>query len=65
MDPIPDPKTWMYSATPEELKAAYEKLKKEVTIEDLLPILTEEDGVPMEELLAEIEANRGKGSTPP
>lgn len=63
MEPNQDPKNRPRSATPDEIKAAYEKAKSQFGIEDLLPILTEEDGVPFEDLLAEITKKRSEGKS--
>jgi hypothetical protein len=55
MDPIPDPKDWKFHATAEEIKAFYEKAKREFSENDLRLFFTEEEGVPFESVLAELE----------
>jgi hypothetical protein len=54
-DPIPDPKTWKFSLTQDEIRAYYAKAKAEFSEDDLRLFFTEEEGVPFEELLAELD----------
>ena len=56
MQSFPDPKTWKFAVTPEELKRLYERAHREFTEADLLKLFTNEEGIPFDELLAELEA---------
>jgi hypothetical protein len=55
MPDAPDPTRWRFEATPEEIRAAYEKAKQDFSEEDLKKILTEDEGIPFEELLEELK----------
>jgi hypothetical protein len=49
--------------TPEELQAFYTKVKKEFKPEDLIDFFTEEEGIPLDDFIKEIEETFGKPKT--
>jgi hypothetical protein len=52
-----DPNIWKFDATPEEIRAQYERARKEITDEELLRgLFTEEPGRSLDEVIQEIEA---------
>jgi hypothetical protein len=58
MPDVPDPKKWRFEATPEEIRAAYEKAKRDFSEEDLKKFFTEEEGVPLDEFIDELKRMR-------
>ncbi len=44
-----------FNPTPEEMKAFYEKAKREFSTKDLLKFFIDEEGQPFEELITELE----------
>jgi hypothetical protein len=54
---VNEPTTPMPDWTPEQKKVIYEEMQKKFTVEDLLGYINDEDEkIPMEQVMAEIEA---------
>jgi hypothetical protein len=63
MNPNEDAPKNPFAMTPEEIKAYYEKAKKEFSIEDLREFEAEADELPFSALVAELDemVRKGKG----